>query len=202
MKKTLLIQTILFSIVLIWSGIKPYDQTLWFLETIPVIIGVFILIISYRKFQFTTLTYTFIFIHCCILFIGAHYSYAREPLFEWIKATFELDRNNYDKVGHFAQGFIPALITREIFIRLKIIAQKAWIPFLTVCVCLSISALYELFEWGVAVLIKQSADDFLGMQGYEWDTQSDMLCALIGAACALILLSKIQNKQIEKLYNK
>jgi len=202
MKKTLLVLIILFMIVLIWSGINPYDQTLWFLETVPVIGGILALIITYKKFKFTTLTYSFIFIHCCILFIGAHYSYAREPLFEWIKNTFELDRNNYDKVGHFAQGFIPALISRELLIRLNIIAKKSWIPFIIICICLSISALYELFEWLVAVLIKQSADDFLGMQGYEWDTQSDMLCALIGATCAILLLSKVQDIQIKKIYNK
>ena len=199
MKKTLFILIILFFIVLIWSGINPYDQTLWFLETIPVLGGVLALFLTYKRFKFTNLTYIFILIHCCILFIGAHYSYAREPFFEWIKAAFELNRNNYDKVGHFAQGFIPALITRELLIRLKVIAKKSWIPFITICICLSISAVYELFEWLIAVLIKQSADDFLGMQGYEWDTQSDMLCALIGASCAIILLSKIQNKQISKM---
>jgi len=199
MKKNLIVLISLFIIVLIWSGIKPYDSTLWFLETIPVLGGVAVLTFTYRKFKFTDLTYFFIFIHCCILFIGAHYSYAREPLFEWIKESFDLNRNNYDKVGHFAQGFIPALISRELLIRLKIISKRSWIPFITVCICLSISAVYELFEWFVAVMIKQSAEDFLGMQGYEWDTQSDMLCALIGASCAVFFLSKIQDKQIKKL---
>lgn len=198
MNKTLGILISIFIIVLVWSGIGAFDTTLWFLETIPVIIGVVILALTYKKFRFTNLTYICILIHCCILFIGAHYSYAREPLFEWIKVTFDLSRNNYDKVGHLAQGFFPAVIARELLIRRNVLNKKSWLPFIVTTICLSISALYELFEWLVAVLIKQSADDFLGMQGYEWDTQSDMLCALIGACLMLLILSKAQDKQIAK----
>lgn len=196
MNKILLFLIAVFLVVLVWSGINPFDTTLWFLETIPLIGGVLALVFTYKRFQFTTLTYVFILIHCCILFVGAHYSYAREPLFEWLKEAYHMDRNNFDKVGHFAQGFIPAMITRELLIRLKVMNKRSWLPFVTVCICLSISAVYELFEWFVAVVIKQSADDFLGMQGYEWDTQSDMLCALIGACCMLILFSRLQDKQI------
>jgi len=202
MNKTLYILIAVFIIVLVWSGIKPYDTTLWFLETVPVIGGIIALALTYKKFKFSNLTYICILIHCCILFVGAHYSYAREPFFEWIKEAFDFSRNNYDKVGHFAQGFFPAVIARELLIRLKVLNKKSWLPFVVVCICLSISAAYELFEWLVAVLIKQSAEDFLGMQGYEWDTQSDMLCALIGACTMLILLSKVQDRQIDKLIKK
>lgn len=199
MKKTLIILIAIFIAVLIWSGIRPFDTTLWFLETVPLIGGILALVFTYKRFEFTTLTYVFILIHCCILLVGAHYSYAREPLFEWLRETYDMSRNNFDKVGHFAQGFIPAMITRELLIRLKVLNKRSWLPFLTVCVCLSISAVYELFEWFVAVAVKQSAEDFLGMQGYEWDTQSDMLCALIGACCMLLLFSKLQDKQIAKV---
>lgn len=140
-----------------------------------------------------------ILIHCFILFIGGHYTYAEVPLFDWIKEVFHQSRNNYDKVGHFAQGFVPAIIIRELFIRRIIVKQGAWLSFLTICVCLSISVFYEFLEWFVAVISGQSADSFLGTQGYVWDTQSDMLFALIGATCMIIFFSKIHNKQIEKL---
>lgn len=201
MNKILLFLIAIFLIVLVWSGIKPFDTTLWFLETIPLIGGVLALAFTYKRFQFTTLTYVFILIHCCILLVGAHYSYAREPLFEWLRETYNMSRNNFDKVGHFAQGFIPAMITRELLIRLKVLSKRSWLPFITICICLSISAVYELFEWFVAVVVKQSAEDFLGMQGYEWDTQSDMLCALIGACCMLIIFSRLQDKQIAEKRN-
>ncbi len=190
---------LLFVVGLVVSAIHPHDYFTWFLEVFPAIIGIIVLSFTFKTFQFTFLTYSFILVHCYILFIGGHYTYAEVPLFDWIKDTFHQSRNNYDKVGHFAQGFIPAIIIRELFIRKEIVKPKAWLAFLTVCVCLAISAFYEFLEWGVAISSGQSADAFLGTQGYVWDTQSDMLYATIGASCMLVFLSNTQNKAIEKL---
>jgi putative membrane protein len=188
----------LFFIGLIWSGIKPHDYFTWILEVFPGILGFMALVLTYRQFQFTYLTYSLILIHCYILFVGGHYTYAEVPLFDWIKEVFHQSRNNYDKVGHFAQGFVPAMIIRELFVRKKIVRKGPWTGFLTVCVCLSISAFYEFIEWFIAIVSGQSAEAFLGTQGYVWDTQSDMLFATIGAICMVILISKIQDKQIDK----
>ncbi|MDU1903421.1 MAG: DUF2238 domain-containing protein [Dysgonomonas sp.] len=201
MEKRHIVYLIIFLLVGIWSGVNAYGGTLWILEALPCMLGILILAVTYKKFQFTEITYFFILIHFIILFIGAHYSYARVPAFDWLKETFDWSRNNYDKVGHFAQGFIPAMITREVLIRLKVLNKRSWLPFMVVSICLAISAAYELFEWLAAVLVKESADDFLGMQGYEWDTQSDMLMATIGAITMLLLLSKAQDKQINKKMN-
>jgi len=161
--------------------------------------GFLILTITFKRFRFSYLTYIFILIHCYILFVGGHYTYAQVPLFDWIKEVFHQTRNNYDKVGHFAQGFVPAMIIRELFVRLKVVNNGKWLPFLTVCVCMSISALYEFFEWFVAVVSGQSSEAFLGTQGDVWDTQSDMLFAAIGAICMVLFLSGIQDKLISKL---
>lgn len=190
---------LLFLIGFILSGINPHDYFTWILEVFPAIIALIILVISFKKFQFTYLTYCFILIHCYILFIGGHYTYAEVPLFDWIKEVFHQSRNNYDKVGHFAQGFIPAIVVRELFVRNEITKKGFWLSFLTICVCLSISALYEFLEWFVAIVSGQSAEAFLGTQGYVWDTQSDMLYATLGAISSIILMSRIQNNQIEKL---
>jgi putative membrane protein len=191
----------IFFCVLIWSGIAPHDYFTWVLEVFPAIIGLIILIFTFKKFQFTKLTYTLILIHCLILFIGGHYTYAEVPFFDHIKELFHQSRNNYDKVGHFAQGFIPAAIVREIFIR-KNIVVKSWLNFLTVATCITISSLYEFLEWFVAIASGQSAESFLGTQGYVWDTQSDMLYATIGAITFLTLLSNIHSRQINSLLNK
>jgi len=199
MEKKHWIYIIIILSVGIWSAIGAYGGTLWVLEALPCMLGIAALAFTYKRFKFTDITYFFITIHFIILFIGAHYSYARVPVFDWLKEVFDWSRNNYDKVGHFAQGFVPALIVREVLIRLEVLQKRSWLPFMVVSICLAISAAYELFEWLAAVMIKQSADDFLGMQGYEWDTQSDMLCATIGAITMLIFLSKIQDKQIEQL---
>jgi putative membrane protein len=142
------------------------------------------------------LTYVFILIHCIILFVGGHYTYAEVPLFDWIKDIFHQDRNNYDKIGHFAQGFVPAMITREILIRKNIVSSNNWLSVFTVSICMSISVLYEFLEWGVALGTGESADAFLGSQGDVWDTQADMLYATIGAVCMILLLGKIQRRQI------
>lgn len=192
---------ILFFIGIIVSAIAPHDYFTWFLEVFPAIIGCIVLIITYRNFQFSTLTYFLILLHCYILFIGGHYTYAEVPLFNWIKEVLHQTRNNYDKVGHFAQGFVPAFIVRELLIRLEIVKHKSWLSFLTICVCISISVLYEFLEWFVAVLSGQSADAFLGTQGYVWDTQSDMLYATIGAICMALFFSGIHNKQITRIEN-
>ena len=190
---------ILFFIGIILSGIQPHDYFTWILEVFPAILALVILLITFKKFQFTDLTYIFILIHCYILFIGGHYTYAQVPFFDWVKEVFHQSRNNYDKVGHFAQGFIPAMVTRELFIRLEIVKRGYWLLFLSVCVCMTISACYELFEWLVAVLSGQSSEAFLGTQGDVWDTQSDMLFALIGAVCMVFFVSKIQDHFIRKL---
>ena len=189
----------LFFIGLIVSGIYPHDYFTWILEVFPGIIGFIVLMFSFKRFRFTDFTYIFILIHCYILFIGGHYTYAEVPLFDWIKELFHQSRNNYDKVGHFAQGFIPAMVVRELFVRHEIVKRGKWLSFLCVCVCLSISACYELFEWFVAVASGQSAEAFLGTQGDNWDTQSDMLFALIGAVCMVVFISGIQDKYINKI---
>ncbi len=189
----------LFLIGLIISGIQPHDNFTWFLEIFPSIIGLVILVFTFKKFQFTYLTYVLILVHCYILFIGGHYTYAEVPLFDWIKEVLHQSRNNYDKVGHFAQGFIPAIIVRELLIRKQVVKLGGWLLFLTICTCVSISVFYEFLEWFVAIQSGESADSFLGTQGYVWDTQSDMLYAGIGATCAIIFLGKIQNKEIEKM---
>lgn len=199
MEKKYWIMLTIFLIVGIWSGINPYETGLWFLEAGMCIAGVAILAFTFKRFRFTDMTYIFILIHIIILFIGAHYSYARVPLFDWVRDTFDHSRNNFDKIGHFAQGFVPAMIARELLIRLDVVKKKSWIPFFVICICLAISAFYELIEWWVGALSKDGAEDFLGMQGYEWDTQSDMFLAMIGAICMLLFLSKVQDKQIKKI---
>jgi putative membrane protein len=194
MKKTILILS--FFVGLIISGINPHDYFTWFLEVLPALLGFIFLFLTYKNFQFTYFTYTFILIHAYILFIGAHFTYAEVPLFDWIKDVCHFSRNNYDKVGHFFQGFVPAMIVRELLIRKEIVKTRSWLNFIVASICLAISALYELVEWVVSVLTKESGDSFLGTQGYIWDTQSDMLFAMIGAICMLIFLSRIQDKKI------
>jgi len=192
---------IIFFIGLILSGINPHDYFTWILEVLPGVIGLAVLTLTFKKFRFTDITYILILVHCYILFIGGHYTYAEVPMFDWIKDMFHQSRNNYDKVGHFAQGFVPALITREIFIRNNVVKKGFWLSFITVCVCVAISAFYEFLEWFVAVASGGSAESFLGTQGYVWDTQSDMLYATIGAVCMLVFLSKFHDKQIKKTVN-
>lgn len=182
---------------LIWSGIYPKDQFTWIMEVFPAIIGFIILAATYKRFRFTGLVYTFILIHCWILFIGGHYTYAEMPLFNWIRDVFHQSRNNYDKVGHFFQGFVPALIARELLIRQDVVKKRGWLAVIVVSICAAISVFYEFLEWGVAVATGEAADAFLGTQGYIWDTQSDMLYAVIGATAAVIFFSKIHDKAIK-----
>lgn len=190
---------ILFLFGLVLSGINPHDYFTWFLEVFPAIIGFIVLGLTFRKFRFTMLTYWMILIHCYILFIGGHYTYAEVPLFDWIKEAFHQSRNNYDKVGHFAQGFIPAFIVRELLLRKQVVLLRSWLSFLTITVCVFISVFYEFLEWFVAEMSGESADSFLGTQGFVWDTQSDMLFATIGAISMIVLLSKMQDKKIKEM---
>jgi putative membrane protein len=192
---------LLFSVlaVLIWSGVEPRDCLTWWLEVFPALAALVILIATYRRFEFTTLTYTLIALHMCVLFVGGHYTYARVPLFDWFKIIFGWHRNHYDRVGHIVQGFVPAMVAREIFVRLEILHRKRWQSFLVVCVCLAISAFYELIEWWTALVSGDSAVSFLATQGDIWDTQEDMFCALLGAIAAIAFLSRVQDRAINRL---
>jgi len=194
-----IIWLVVFFLVLVWSGINPKEGFTWFLEVLPAIIGIIILAFTYQSFPLTPLLYWLILFHCIVLMIGGHYTYAEVPLFDWLKDTFDLSRNNYDKVGHFTQGFVPAIIAREIFIRKNVINGLWWRRVLVVSICLAFSAFYELIEWFVALMSGEDAVAFLGTQGYVWDTQSDMSWALFGSICALLTLSNLHNKQIKKL---
>ena len=185
--------------VILWSAWRPHDRFTWWLEVTPGMAGLIILLATYRRFRFTTLCYTLIALHICVLCVGGHYTYARVPLFDWLRPLFSWQRNNYDRLGHFMQGFVPAIIAREVIIRFGILARRNWLPFLVVSICLAISALYELIEWWTALLSGGAANDFLGSQGDVWDTQSDMCVALVGATCAVILLSVVHNRAIRKL---
>ena len=184
--------------VLLWSGIRPHDYFTWFLEVLPALVGFVLLAATYRRFRFTDLAYVLMAIHACILMVGGHYTYAEVPLFHWVRDAFNLARNNYDKVGHFAQGFIPAILTREILLRTSPLRPGKWLSFLTVSVCLALSAVYEFIEWWVALATGEGADAFLGTQGYVWDTQSDMLYAAIGAILSLALLSRVHDRMLQQ----
>ena len=184
------------------SAINPHDYFTWILKVFPAIVGFFVLLATFKKFRFSYLTYLMILLHCYVLFIGGHYTYAQVPLFNWVRDVLHQSRNNYDKVGHFMQGFVPAMIARELFIRLQVFQKKNWIPFLVVTVCGFISLCYELLEWFVSISSGSSGDSFLGTQGDVWDTQSDMLFAIIGATCMVLFFSGLQDKVIKKMYNK
>lgn len=185
--------------VLFWSGYDPIDRLTWFLEVVPALVGFCILVYTRNKFKLTPLVYILILMHCIILMIGGHYTYAEVPLFDFLKEAFGWDRNNYDKLGHFAQGFVPAILTREIIIRKAIINGPVWQSFFVVSFCLSFSAFYELVEWWVALLVGQGAEAFLGTQGYIWDTQSDMGFALLGAFTSILILGKYHSRQIANI---
>ncbi len=188
----------IFVAVLIWSAINPKDLFTWLLEVAPALIGAGILWATRNSFPLTPLSYTLILIHCVILMVGGHYTYAEVPLGEWVREAFDQSRNNYDKLGHLAQGLIPAIIARELVIRKNVFSSARWRDFFIVCFCLGFSALYELIEWWVALFSSEAADSFLGTQGYIWDTQSDMGLALLGAILALLLLSSWHDRQLRK----
>jgi len=193
-----LILSLLLLPVYIWSAIFPLDFFTWVLEMLPVALGVMVLIPTYRRFRLTNLTYTLIWIHAVILLVGAHYTYAGVPLFDWIQEVFGLSRNHYDRVGHFVQGFVPAVIAREVLIRTSPLKNSKWLWITVISICLSISAVYELLEWTVAVISGTAADAFLGTQGDVWDTQKDMALCLVGSVLSLILLSHWHDKQLSE----
>lgn len=186
-------------IVLAWSGWQPYDRFTWWLEVAPGLAAIVLLVATYGRFRLTTLLYTLIALHICVLCVGGHYTYARVPFFDWLRPIFGWQRNHYDRLGHFMQGLVPALIARELFLRLNVLQRKKWMPFLIVCVCLAISAFYELIEWWSALIAGSLSIDFIGSQGDVWDTQGDMLMALVGAICALLFLSHLHNRALRRL---
>ena len=193
-----LVWVLIFTSCLVWSAYHPKDPLTWWLEVLPALVGALLMGITYRRFTFTRLVYGLALIHCIILMVGGHYTYAEVPLFDTLGSYFDWQRNNYDKLGHFAQGFVPAMVVREIVVRNHLIFGRLWQFIFVTSFCLAFSAFYELIEWWVAVATGEGAEAFLGTQGYAWDTQSDMAFALIGAVTALLLLSGIHNRQIEQ----
>ncbi|MFV5384887.1 DUF2238 domain-containing protein [Acinetobacter junii] len=199
-QKLVLLFAMLFLVLsLIISGIDPFDRGTWFMEVLPVLIVVPLLIHTYKRFPLTNLLYILIFIHCMVLIVGGTYTYARVPFGFEMAEWFGLDRNPYDKIGHFMQGFVPAIAAREILLRNDILKHGKMLIFIVISIVLAISASYELIEWAAALALGEGAEEFLGTQGYEWDTQSDMFFALIGSVSALLLLSKWHDRQLYKL---
>ena len=187
-----------FAALLIWSVIRPKDLFTWFLETFPAMIGAVVLIATYRRFELTPMLYILIWMHAIILVVGGHYTYAEVPLGNWFRDTFHLSRNHYDRVGHFAQGFVPAIIAREFLLRRSPLKRGKLFAYIVVSICLAISAAYELLEFGVSVMTGSAGDAFLGTQGDIWDTQEDMLTALIGAIVALLTMSRWHDRQLAR----
>jgi len=198
-KREPLILLMIAGLCLVISGISPHDRVTWLLEVFPVLIGAPILIATYRRFPLTSLVYRLLLIHALVLILGAHYTYARVPLGFWIQDLFDLSRNHYDRLGHFAQGFIPAILVREILLRCSPLNQGKWLFFLVVAVCLAFSAFYELIEWWVALAGGETANAFLGAQGDIWDTQWDMFLALIGSITAQFTLARTHDRALGRL---
>jgi putative membrane protein len=186
----------LFFLVLGWSAWRPHDYPTWWLEVLPALVVLIVLFLTRERFPLTPLAYWLILIHSVILMVGGHYTYAEVPLFDWLRDTLDLQRNNYDKLGHFAQGFIPAIIAREIVIRKHVFNDTHWRDFFIVCFCLAFSVLYELIEWCAALLAEEAMESFLGTQGYVWDTQSDMFWAGAGAVLAVVFLGRLHDRQL------
>ena len=188
----------LFTITLIWSVIHPHDYFTWFLETFPALIGVVVVVAAHRRFPLTPLLTFLLCIHAIILMVGGHYTYAEVPLGFWMRDAFHFARNNYDRIGHFAQGFVPAIVARELLIRRNVVRSRGWLFFIIVSICLAISAMYELLEWRVSIATGSKGDAFLGTQGDIWDTQEDMATALLGAIVAPLLLGRLHDRQIAR----
>lgn len=195
--QALWVGSIALAALLALSGVRPYDRTTWVLEVFPVVIALPVLWLTYHRFPLTTLVYVCIFLHALVLMTGGAYTYARVPLGFYLADVFDLSRNPYDKIGHFFQGFVPALVAREILIRGRFVRGRRMLVFIVICVVLALSATYELVEWAAALALGQGADEFLGTQGDPWDTQSDIFLALIGAVMALTLFARIHDRQIE-----
>jgi len=192
----------IFFLALLISGIRPHDYFTWFLEVLPAVLGLVILVFTYKRFRFTNFIYVLVLIHSIILMIGGHYTYAEVPFFDWVRHVLGLARNHYDRVGHFSQGFFPAMIAREVLIRNSVVRKKKWLGVFIVSICLAASAIYEFFEWWTALATGEAAAAFLGTQGDPWDTQWDMFLAFIGSITALLLLSKIHDKYLKTLRTK
>jgi putative membrane protein len=188
-----------FFAVLAWSAVAPHDRVTWWLEVAPALIALVVLAATRSRFPLTTLCYVLVLAHAVILMVGGHYTYALVPFGDWMAGLTGSERNDYDKIGHFAQGFVPAIVAREILLRHRVVTRRGWLGLLVVSVCLAISAVYELIEWWVALLSGEAADAFLGTQGYVWDTQSDMFFALIGAVAAIVLLSRLHDAQLRRI---
>lgn len=189
----------ILGVAFVWSAVHPLDRLTWWLEVAPVLIALPVLIFTYKRFAFTRLAYVLMLIHALILLVGGHYTYAEVPLFNWLRDAFDLSRNYYDRIGHFAQGFVPAIVAREVLLRRSPLVSGRWLFFIVCCVCLSISAVYEFIEWWVAVYQGGAADAFLGTQGDVWDTQWDMFLALLGAVSAQVLLVQAHDKQMVQM---
>lgn len=195
-QQELLVLAVFTAVLVIWSGTAPKDRFTWSLEVFPVFIGLLLLVMTAHSFPLTLLVYRLLALHATVLLIGGHYTYAEVPVGYWVQDLFGLSRNHYDRLGHFVQGFVPALLVREILLRRSPLSPGKWTLFLTTCVCLAFSAFYELFEWGVARRTGESAAAFLGTQGDEWDTQWDMFLAVVGALTAQLLLSSLHDRQL------
>jgi putative membrane protein len=191
--------------VIVWSWIAPHDRFTWWLEAGPVLLASVLIVALRTRFPLSTLLLVLAWVHCVVLLVGAHYTYALVPAFEWLREATDGTRNNYDKLGHFVQGFVPAILTREILLRTSPLRDRGdgrasrWLGFTVVSVCLAFSAFYELIEWWVAELSGEAAESFLGTQGYVWDTQSDMAWALGGAICALVMLGRVHDRSLAKV---
>lgn len=190
---------IIFFLTLLWSAIEPRDYPTWALEVAPAVIGLVLMAFTYHSFRLTPLLYGLILAHCVVLIVGGHYTYAEVPLFDYLKPVFGWERNNYDKLGHFMQGFVPAILAREILVRKAVVASSAWRNLFVVSICLAFSAFYEMLEWWVAIATGTASEAFLGTQGYIWDTQSDMAMALLGAIVALLSLAGVHDRQLAQL---
>jgi len=190
---------VIFFACLAWSAVSPHDRVTWWLEVLPALLGLAVLAYTFQRFPLTPLLYLLILAHSVILMVGGHYTYAEVPLGDWFQGLTGGDRNNYDKLGHFAQGFVPAIIAREVLHRNGVVKNGAWLFFVVLCVCLAFSAFYELLEWTAAIVSDEGAQAFLGTQGYEWDTQSDMAWAFSGALLALLTLSPLHDRQMREL---
>ena len=198
-RRALIIATLVLLALLAWSGLHPYDRPTWLLEVAPILVAVPILWMTYRRFPLTTLLYACIFAHAVVLMVGGAYTYARVPVGFALQDWLHLERNPYDRIGHFFQGFVPALAAREILLRGKFINGKHMLSFLVICVVMTVSVTYEFIEWATALIFGQGAEEFLGTQGDPWDTQWDMFMALVGATTALLLLSRLHDRQIARL---
>jgi len=184
--------------IFVWSAINPHDYFTWLLEVLPVLIALPLLWATHSRFTFTRMAYSLMFVHAVILIVGGHYTYALVPLGNWARDAFDLTRNHYDRIGHFAQGFIPAIVAREILLRTSPLRRGKWLFAIVVSICIAISALYELIEWGVAEATGTAAEAFLGTQGDVWDTQKDMAFCTVGAIAALVTLGRLHDKELVK----